>query len=141
MKKTLIFLLAGFITLPVFASATSLPEDTHLQNDSLSAAVIVSTDVQSADDVGVITDEKKDVLAEDTKTDEIISSESEILPPNESDNIIKKKRDEFRMKQKNERENMRLELKKDKKVTASTMAAPVQKSTFEKIKGFFKTLF
>lgn len=136
MKKYLILLVAGFAAIPVLASATSLPETIVITDDT----AIVSTEGQPLVDV-IATDEKKDLLAEN----ETVSTEPEILPPNEDDNIIKKKRDEFRMKQKNERENMRLELKKGKEVkeitTMSAATVAPQKSTLQKIKGFFKSFF
>lgn len=136
MKKYLILLVAGFAAIPVLASATSLPETIVITDDT----AIVSTEGQPLVDV-ITTDEKKDLLAEN----ETVGTEPEILPPNEDDNIIKKKRDEFRMKQKNERENMRLELKKGKEVkeitTMSAATVAPQKSTLQKIKGFFKSFF
>ena len=138
MKKHLILLVAGFIAVPVLASASILPEDVTVPADT----VVISTEEQPANILETPTDEKKDVLPEDSKTDETISTDQEVIAPHEEDNIIKKKRDEFRLKQKNERENMRLELKKGKEVSTMSATTPVpQKSTLQKIKGFFKSLF
>lgn len=140
MKKYLILLVAGFAAVPVLAGATLIPENTTPPVDALADSVVISIDEQSTDVSKTLTDDKKDSVNEDSKTDETVGTDTEIIV-NEEDNIIKKKRDEFRLKQKNERENMRLELKKEKKAPTATMAAPAQKSTFEKIKGFFKTFF
>lgn len=141
MKKYLILLVAGFIAIPALAGATSTPETVSIPADVVISPVVTETDGQSTDVSTNPADDKKDTLTEDGKSDELISPETETITTNENDNIIKKKRDEFRLKQKNERENMRLELKKDKKAPTATMSAPVQKSTFEKIKGFFKSFF